>query len=942
MDGIMVSIATGAMNSLLGKLTMMLEGEYNLQQDVKANITFLKDELCSMSALLEKLADKEELDPQMKDWRDQVREMGFDIEDSIDEHLRLGHMPEKPSSILGFFVKYIDKVKKLVGRHDIALQIQELKARVIEASDRRKRYKLDVAAYSDSTNVASIDPRLPALYVEANSLVGIDGPTNEIIKLVADEEQGLKVVSVVGFAGLGKTTLANQVYKSIAGQFKYRAFVSVSLKPDMRKILSAILSQMKKDEHASTGIRDEDWLINEIRDFLKERRYFVVIDDIWSSEAWGIIKCALLENACGSRIIVTTRNATVAKTCCFPDMDLVYEVRPLSEADSKSLFFGRTFASEDQCPLHLKDVSIDIIKKCHGLPMAIITMSSLLSTKSERREDWVSIRDSIGLGPAKDPGLEVIRRVLSLSYRDLPHHLKTCLLYLGMYPEDHEFYVPKLIRRWISEGFIKVTRGRNLQEEGESYFNELVNRGVIQPFDFGRDGRVTTCRVHDMILDIIISKATEENFITFWGDTAHTSISKGRARRLFIDYRDQENVMDVSSTVASHVRSLVVFEYCEHKLRIADFQALRVLFIHSSQKLHLKSIGNLFQLRYLQIESYGTTRLPEQIGELYFLETLDICKTNVTKLPASIVKLQHLKYIIGMVKLPNGIGKMQSLEKLLSAVVDDRSSAYSLKELGDLTGLRILGLHWRISDSHCDRMTCITNLASSLAKLGNSNLQCLTFHCYSANQIQFNSWSPPPHLLQKLRIKNTSLCGIPEWMASLANLTELAIMVDQVTQSVLQILGGLSALLYLELWSEAAAETLMVCNAGFRALKHFHMHSFVKGLMFKDGSMMKLQSLSFDIMAQGMQSASTHLDFGIHHLSALKKLTVGIICEGARVEEVEALESAIAYETSLLPNCPTPLIERWMEKKMVKNQAGKEGERHIEHMKEHGEIPRVT
>ncbi|KAL6907767.1 hypothetical protein ACP4OV_001937 [Aristida adscensionis] len=938
MDGFMVNIATGAMNSLLGKFTTILEGEYNLQQDVKRSITFLKDELSSMNALLEKLADKEDLDPQMKDWRDQVREMAFDIEDSIDIYMhQLQCRPEKPSTTMGLFVRYIEKVKNLVGRHDIAVQIQELKARVIEASDRRKRYKLDVAADSDGTNMVPIDPRLPALYVETTSLVGIDGPRSEIVKLVADEEQGLKVISIMGFGGLGKTTLANEVYKSIAAQFKYRAFVSVSLKPDMRKILSTILSQIKKDDYAGTGIRDEGWLINAIRDFLSNRRYFVVIDDVWSSEAWSIIKCALVENACGSRIIVTTRNATVAKTCCFPRMDLVYELRPLCEADSKSLFFGRTFISEDQCPLHLKDVSFDIVKKCHGLPMAIITMSSLLSTKAERREDWVSIRDSIGLGPAKDPGLEVMRKILSLSYRDLPHHLKTCLLYLGMYPEDHEFYVRKLIRRWIAEGFVKVTCGRNLLEEGECYFNELVNRGVIQPFNFGGDGRATTCRVHDMILDIVISKAVEENFITFWGDKADTLVSKGRPRRLFIDYQDHENVMTVSSMVASHVRSLVVFGYSEHMLPISDFHALRVLFIQSSEKLCLKNIGNLVQLRYLHIESYESTRLPEQIGDLHFLETLDLCRTSVTKLPSSIVKLQRLKQVVGMVKLPDGIGRMQALEELHSVVVDDGSSPHSLKELGNLAGLRILGLHWRIKDSHSDRMACVNNFSSSLSRLGTSNLRCLIFHCYSANQIQFSSWSPQPHLLQKLRIKNCSLYGIPEWMASLAHLTDISIMVSQVTQKVLQVLGSLSALLYLELWYESAAERLIVCNTGFRYLKHlhmhsFHMHSFVNGLMFEDGAVPKLEFLSFEAMARGTLSAFAHLDFGIHHLSALKKLTVGIICEGARADEVEALEAAIMHEANLLPKHPTLDLCRWWEEEMVNNQSDREDMRKRDHI----------
>lgn len=106
----------------------------------------------------------------------------------------------------------------------------------------------------------------------------------------------------------------------------------------------------------------------------------------------------MLENSCGSRILVTTRIATIAKSCCSPHNGTVYELRPLSEADSMSLFYKRIFGSEDLCPINLKDVAADIIKRCGGLPLAIITMASLMITKSDGREEWVSVCNLIGLG----------------------------------------------------------------------------------------------------------------------------------------------------------------------------------------------------------------------------------------------------------------------------------------------------------------------------------------------------------------------------------------------------------------------------------------------------------------------------------------------------------------------------------------------------------------
>ena len=450
---------------------------------------------------------------------------------------------------------------------------------------------------------------------------------------------------------------------------------------------------------------------------------------------------------------MTTRIATVAKSCCSPHHDLVYELRPLSEGDSKSLFFRRVFGSEDKCPLQLKEVSTKIIRKCGGLPLAIITMSSLLTTKSHAREEWLIVLNSIGLGLEKNSDVEEMKKILSLSYNDLPLHLRTCLLYLSMFPEDCEIQRDRLVSRWIAEGFVKVDGGRNLMEEGECYFNELINRSMIQPIDIRYDGRVGACRVHDMILDLIISKAVEENFITSVGDQENCKI-----RRLSLDYRGEENVIVMSSMVTAHVRSLGIFGYSVQMPSISDLHALRVLDITTTGTLencNLRNIGKLFQLRYLRIEADSITNLPEQIGELQYLETLDVRRTGIRELPASIVKLRRLKrLLIDRLKLPDGVGNMQALEELSRVAVNDESSINSLQELSNLTKLRTLLLVWRVGGSHRDTYADI--LASSLGKLCSSNLRCL--HVFkgvhgSTEGFRLDSWSSPAHLLRELDVE---------------------------------------------------------------------------------------------------------------------------------------------------------------------------------------------
>lgn len=176
----------------------------------------------------------DDLDIQVKEWTNQIRELSYDIEDCIDDFThRVDRGPNTSDSMMGFFQKSIQKVRTLGARNKIANQIWMLKARVDDASERRRRYNFD-GVVSSSSGVVSIDPRLPALYADAESLVGIDGPREELIKRLTEREgntgQKLKVVSVVGLGGLGKTTLVRQVYDKIGGQFDCRAFVSVSQK----------------------------------------------------------------------------------------------------------------------------------------------------------------------------------------------------------------------------------------------------------------------------------------------------------------------------------------------------------------------------------------------------------------------------------------------------------------------------------------------------------------------------------------------------------------------------------------------------------------------------------------------------------------------------------------------------------------------------------------
>lgn len=256
------------MESVLAKLAQLMGDKTSNLIDLSSDTAFLRDELCTINALLKKLdhEDEDALDPQVKDWSNQVREFGYDIEDCIDEFaLRVASVDAKA----GFFKRIAHFIGNLRACLETAKHIKELKTRLQEINERRKRYRIEHCISSSSST--SIDPRLPALYKEAANLVGIDGPRDELIRWVMDEKKQLKGVTIVGCGGLGKTTLANEVYHRVKGQFDFHAFVSVSQRPDVARLLNSI--RLKLGQQESSYPREVKDLTDNVREHLQYKRY---------------------------------------------------------------------------------------------------------------------------------------------------------------------------------------------------------------------------------------------------------------------------------------------------------------------------------------------------------------------------------------------------------------------------------------------------------------------------------------------------------------------------------------------------------------------------------------------------------------------------------------------------------------------------------------------
>uniref|UniRef100_A0A453Q1L5 Disease resistance protein RPM1 n=2 Tax=Aegilops tauschii TaxID=37682 RepID=A0A453Q1L5_AEGTS len=520
-----------------------------------------------------------------------------------------------------------------------------------------------------------------------------------------------------------------------------------------------------------------------------------------------------------------------------------------------------------------------------------------------------------------------MNNILSLSYNDLAPNLKTCLLYLCIYPEDYVIERDILVRRWIAEGFISEERGQSKQEVAENHFYELINKSMVQPVEVGYDGKAHACKVHDMMLELIILKSVEDNFISLAGhDQTDLANCHGPIRRLSLQHIDQELASILENEDLSHVRSLIVIaSTCiKHLPRLVGFEALRLLEFQDCENLHeydMSGIDKLVQLKYLSFRGTDMLKLPSGVVRLYVLETLDLRDTHIEELPTGIIQLVKLQHLLiarypysgtahGETKIPNGIGTMKNLQAI-SGFNIIKSSLCAVEELGNLTSLK--DLHLQLDGGGSQEYKGHEEmLLSSLCKLGTCKLQSLWIYSPDSTPLQLlDSWSPLPYNLQMFRMTTDyDLPKMPKWIVpALTSLSYLDINLIEATQEDLQILGEMPALLSLSITFNAVQkEKLTLQGVAFPCLKEFYLirtfgHGIAIYLTFEEGTLPKLEKLEVPLFVSVAEAYGFYL--GLGHLPCLRDAKV-TLCNNADTsyESNSAAAAAIRKEANSHPNHP--------------------------------------
>jgi hypothetical protein len=111
-----------------------------------------------MHAFLKRISDTKETDDQDKCWAKDIHEFSYDIEDNIDDFML--HVEHESNSRTSGFKGFIDRCMNLLStmntRYEITKKLQGLKRRVMEVSERRTRYKIDVVVPNRNNTTITI------------------------------------------------------------------------------------------------------------------------------------------------------------------------------------------------------------------------------------------------------------------------------------------------------------------------------------------------------------------------------------------------------------------------------------------------------------------------------------------------------------------------------------------------------------------------------------------------------------------------------------------------------------------------------------------------------------------------------------------------------------------------------------------------------------------
>lgn len=748
----------------LEKLLRTLSEESRILLEVRDKFENLQSELQLMQSFLkdaEKLKRKKQT---LRKVMANLRELIYEAEDILADCELQSKDSDSFSS--GWLKRY--SPSKFSFQYRIGKRLVEINERIINIkSDISSYLGVQVLTQQDMTSTQNDQmPRWSSPVYDHTQVVGLESDTRKIKDWLFEANSDILAIGVVGMGGLGKTTIAQTVFndKQIDDHFERRIWVSVSQTFTEEQIMRNMLRYLGD---VSVG-DDRGELLKKINQYLLGKRYLIVMDDVWSQDvAWWYKIYEGLPRGTGSSIIVTTRNEKVAQKMGVKESRM-HRPKCLSKEDSWLLFSKIAFAATGGICKYpeLVKVGEEIVDKCKGLPLAVKAVGGIMLCKPSRYREWRRIADYFREELAEND--DSVMASLQLSYDELPSYLKSCFLCFSLYPEDCVMTRDQLVRWWIGEGFIPLRNGRSAVEAGEDCFSGLTNRCLLEVVDKTHYGTIYTCKVHDMVRDLVIKIAQDDAFLgKDYMSCRHLGIDANMFESYFLTNPKLRALISTTKTgEVNKIASNVAKRFSRSRyIRVMDLS--RSIF-ETPIKEELNQIGYLQHLSYLSVSNtHPLVQFPPSMEKLYNLQVLDVsyCQ-NIKTLPSYIVSFKKLRVLdasnCGSLEyFPKGLGRLSQLEVLLGfkPAKSSQLEGCRIGELRNLIRLRTLGLQLTQGNEIAD------NEVNALVSL--QEVQHLSISCFNSNGSELITKLDklfPPQQLHELSLKFYPGKISPSWL----------------------------------------------------------------------------------------------------------------------------------------------------------------------------------
>ncbi|CAL9237736.1 unnamed protein product [Arabidopsis halleri] len=469
-------------------------------------------------------------------------------------------------------------------------------------------------------------------------------------------EDGVGIMGMYGMGGVGKTTLLTQINNKFSNDrrgFDYVIWVVVSKELNVEKIQNEIAQKVGLDE-GDWKQKEKSEKIDDIYNFLRRKKFVLLLDDIW--EKVDLIEIGVpfptRENGC--KVAFTTRSQDV---CARMGVDDSMEVKCLMDNVAFDLFQKRVGQKTLDCDPGIPDLARTIARKCRGLPLALNVIGETMSCKKTIQE-WRNAIDVLNSYAAEFSGMDdKILPLLKYSYDSLEgEHIKSCLLYCALYPEDAKILKEELIEYWICEEIIDGSKGiERAEDKGYEIIGSLVRSSLLMEGANGIGRGVV--RMHDVVREMALWIASElgiqkEAFIVRagvglrdfpkiknWNAVRKMSLMENKIHHLIGSFECMELTTLLLGSGKSENISSEFFNYMP-KLAVLDLSYNRSL-----SELP-EGISNLVSLQYLNLRSTGTRRLPKKgLRKLKKLIHLDLEYTSNLESIVGISSLHNLKVL---------------------------------------------------------------------------------------------------------------------------------------------------------------------------------------------------------------------------------------------------------------------------------------------------------